>query len=442
MHWRGLAIAIGETLVSPLRVVAHAVTLVTSRFTQWIRANGDIVAIVATAVVGVGALGAGLVALGVAAQVAAFVFGGLASILVGVKAVFAAVVSTLGAIITPIGLVITAVVALAAAIVTYSGAAGDALTWLKDQFGRLRSFVSETIAGITDALASGDIALAARVLWLALKLAWQNGVASLNRVWLAAKRFFVETTQGMWYGAIAAAEFAWHGIEVAWIETTAFLSKTWTDFTSDLRQAWDIVQNWLTKRWLDAMRLFGQLTDEQAELAKQMADEDFVAGVVDTERQRESVLSEREKKRSRDRKTAAALHEATLAEIGRQFEAAKAGLDSDTDGKIAETQRRLSLARAELDKAIATARTQRRANEAGDGSSDRPRGLPNLKDVIANIAKDLTGRVSVTGTFNAAALAGLGAGDTADRTARATEQTARNTKRLVDAANTGGLTFV
>ena len=205
----GLAIAIGETLVSPLRVVAHAVTLVTSRFTQWIRANGDIVAIVATAVVGVGALGAGLVALGVAAQVAAFVFGGLASILVGVKAVFAAVVSTLGAIITPIGLVITAVVALAAAVVTYSGAAGDALTWLKDQFGRLRSFASETIAGIADALASGDIALAARVLWLALKLAWQNGVASLNRVWLAAKRFFVETTQGMWYGAVAAAEFAW-----------------------------------------------------------------------------------------------------------------------------------------------------------------------------------------------------------------------------------------
>ena len=165
------------------------------------------------------------------------------------------------------------------------------------------------------------------------------------------------------------------------------------------------------------MRLFGQLTDEQAELAKQMADEDFVAGVVETERQRESALSEREKKQSRDRETAAALHEATLAEIGRQFEAAKAGLDSDTDSKIAETQRRLSLARAELDKAIAAARSQRRANEAGDGNSDRPRGLPNLKDVIANIAKDLTGRISVTGTFNAAALAGLGAGDTADRTA-------------------------
>lgn len=35
------------------------------------------------------------------------------------------------------------------------------------------------------------------------------------------------------------------------------------------------MQNWLTKRWIDVMYLFGDLTDEQAAAAKQMAGKDF-----------------------------------------------------------------------------------------------------------------------------------------------------------------------
>lgn len=49
--------------------------------------------------------------------------------------------------------------------------------------------------------------------------------------------------------------------------------------------------------------------------------------------------------------------------------------------------------------------------------------------------------VLVTGTFNVMEARGLGAGGTADRLANAAEQTAKNTKRLVDEARMGGLTF-
>lgn len=41
----------------------------------------------------------------------------------------------------------------------------------------------------------------------------------------------------------------------------------------------------------------------------------------------------------------------------------------------------------------------------------------------------------------AGALAGLGAGTAAERTAKATEETARHTKRLAEAAGLGGITF-
>ena len=48
---------------------------------------------------------------------------------------------------------------------------------------------------------------------------------------------------------------------------------------------------------------------------------------------------------------------------------------------------------------------------------------------------------TVRGTFNAAAIQGLQASGAADRMAKATEDTAKHTKTLVQRANTVGLTF-
>lgn len=52
-----------------------------------------------------------------------------------------------------------------------------------------------------------------------------------------------------------------------------------------------------------------------------------------------------------------------------------------------------------------------------------------------------TARIGAKGTFLAANVVGLQAGGMEDRIAKATEETAKNTKRLVDKANPGGLTF-
>ena len=230
--------------------------------------------------------------------------------------------------------------------------------------------------------------------------------------------------------------------EVAWIETTAFLSRTWTNFTSDLKQAWHLVQNWLTKRWIDLMRLFGDLTDEQAELARRMADEDFAETAAGIEKRRSEALAEREARRKREREQSAASNEATLAEIGRQFEEAQRSLDADTDAKIAETKRQLAEARKALDEAIAEARRKREEAERGGPPRRRPGDpLAGLEDRLAGLGDLLARRITVTGTFNSLAAQGLGAGSVAERTARATEQTAQNTKRLADAAITGGLAF-
>ncbi|MCA9253358.1 MAG: hypothetical protein KDA54_19685, partial [Phycisphaerales bacterium] len=67
--------------------------------------------------------------------------------------------------------------------------------------------------------------------------------------------------------------------------------------------------------------------------------------------------------------------------------------------------------------------------------------LAGLEDRLSGLGDTVARKLSVVGTFNPAAIAGLGGGNAAERTAKASEQTAKNTKRLVDAANTGGLRF-
>ncbi|MGV6815314.1 MAG: hypothetical protein ACWA5W_09965, partial [Phycisphaerales bacterium] len=73
-----------------------------------------------------------------------------------------------------------------------------------------------------------------------------------------------------------------------------------------------------------------------------------------------------------------------------------------------------------------------------------------IDDLIAKVQSQLAGLgsslgqtgVITRGTFNALAVQSLtGSDPTAERTAKASEQTAKNTKQIADAANTGGLTF-
>jgi hypothetical protein len=348
----------------------------------------------------------------------------------------------LGALLSPIGLVVAAVVGLGGALLVSTGVAGDALDWLGEQFGRLRDRATKVVQGIADALAAGDVALAAEILWLSLKLIWQKGVAALNSVWLSARNFFITTAQKMWFGALAAAQIVWHALEVAWIETTSFLSKTWTRFITGFKKIWESATSFVAKRMLEIQGLFDSSLDVEA--AKRGIDEQLESRLAELDAEGQRRLDERERRRQRQREQSAELNEATLAEIGRQFEEAQENLKQATDESLQETQRQLDEARAKLDEALERARRQR---EEGEEEPSSPRRTPqdlldDFQDRIAGLGQRIARGVTVRGTFNAVAAQGLlGSADAQERTADASEQIARNTKRLVDAARTGGLTF-
>lgn len=438
----GIAIAIGEAIEQPVRRAADALSKIAGWITMVVNRNRELIATIAKVTAIVFGVGLALVVAGAAIVGLGAVFGSLATIVAGLGAAIGAIGSVLGALLSPIGLVVAAVVGLGGALLVSTGVAGDALDWLGEQFGRLRDRATKVVQGIADALAAGDVALAAEILWLSLKLVWQKGVAALNSVWLSARNFFITTAQKMWFGALAAAQIVWHALEAAWIETTSFMSKTWTRFTTGFKKIWESATSFVAKRMLEIQGLLDSSLDVDA--AKQLVDDQLESRLAELDAEGQRQLDERERRRQRQRDQSAELNEGTLAEIGRQFEEAQRNLQSATDENLQETQRELDQARAKLDEALERARQQRAENEDEPGNPRRtPQDLlDDFQDRIAGLGQTIARGVTVRGTFNASAAQGLlGSADAQERTADASEQTARNTKRLVDAARTGGLTF-
>lgn len=430
---RNGAFVIGAALAPAVLRLTKTVTRVIVSVTEWIKQNRAVVVSVAKVVAIVLGAGAAIVALGLVISGIGAAVGVMASIVSGVGAVFGVLAATVGAILSPIGLVVAAVVGLGGALLVASGVAGRAIETLSVNFRGLAGTVSRVVGGIADALAAGDIALAAKVLWLSLRLAWQEGAAALNGVWLTVKRFFVGTAQEMWFGALAAAEIAWHALEVGWIETTAFLSKTWARFSGGFQSIWQKAVSFVAKRMLEIQGLFDSGLDVEA--AKRGVDEDLERRLseIDTTTQRD--IDSREQRRARERDRTRQLNEDTLAEISRQFEEAQRALEKGGESSVEETRRALEEARRRLDEAIEEARRQR--EETSDDSPSRA-----IADRLAGLEDLITGAVGVRGTFNAAALQGLASGgDAAERTARATEQTARHARRIADAAQSSRLVF-
>ncbi|GIK17587.1 MAG: hypothetical protein BroJett003_25510 [Planctomycetota bacterium] len=440
--WRVLkqsAFTIGAALALTFKDLGDAVTRVVVRVTEWLKQNKALIVTALQVAAAVTAVGVGLIVAGTLISGVGAVFGWLATVVTGIGAAFGVIGTALAAIISPIGLVITAAVALGTTLLVVTGAGSEALNGLGEQFGRLRDTVYKVMGGIADALAAGDINLAAQILWLSLKLAWQQGVAALNRAWLEAKRFFLSIAYGMWYGAVAAAEIGFHALEVAWIETTSFLSQTWTSFTAGFQKAWNTAINWTTKRLLELWGLFDETLDVEA--AKQMADEDLSSVNAEIDRQRDAALQAREAQRHAERERAKSTHEGALEEVGRQDQDAQRQLDQETDARVKATQQQLDEARKALDDAVAEARRKREAADAEGAAPKRPSvdPLAGLDDQLAGLGSLLAQKISVIGTFNPLGAAGLGGGSAAERTARATEETAKHTKRLAESA--GRLTF-
>jgi hypothetical protein len=334
-------------------------------------------------------------------------------------------------------LVIVAVGALAAYLIYASGLGGKALAWLGERFETLKNDGIAAWKGIGDALAAGDIALAAKILWLTLKMEWRRGIHFLNGLWVGAKDFFLSIWTNAVFGVAKILNNGWAAIEVGWSETVGFLADAWSVFTNLLTKTWHKSVGFIKKAWVRLKSVFSKDVDVNAEVTRinrevsettEAADQKMLDAVGQRDRQRR----ERREQIERDR----AGVESTLGDMQAEEHARRQRQFADD---LAETEGELADARREWQEAIAEAAEKRAAAESGE--PERLKGIEDSLSSSGGILEEEQRKVESKGTFNALAARGLGADSLSERTARAAEQIVVNTKQLLDQAKQGKLVF-
>ena len=157
-----LAAAIGGVLLPVVTPLVAWFVQFAATAGRWIAQNKGVVMVVFGVVSALLALGATLLATGIAVGVMAAAVGFLAN---------------------PVTLLIAAVVAAGAALVHFTDAGGAALEWLKERFAGLLAVVKPVIDGIQNALAAGNLGLAAQIAFGGIEAAFLAGTMTLRGHW-------------------------------------------------------------------------------------------------------------------------------------------------------------------------------------------------------------------------------------------------------------------
>ena len=435
--WRALkqvVFMVGAALAPTLKQVAEWITRVAANVARWIDENRETVTIIAAVIAAVIGIGAALMALGgiiyVVASAISVVTFAISAAVVAVKLLAVAI----GLLLSPIGLVVAAVGGIAAAVLFATDEGNMALEALGQGFDQLLGAAGTAWQGIQDAIAAGDLAGAMEVAWLGIQVVWEAGIAAISAAWRRFKSFFVELFWSAVYAVARAFNTAWTGIEVAFWTVVNALADGWDTFCTGLQIAFNEFVGFFRRAWARVRNLFSPSTarreveainrevEQQNREARERLDRRVrerarrVDQAREAGRQREEALNQMQEEERRERQ--------------REIEAANA---ADQE-RVAAAQRALEERAAEL----ATQREQmelERALEAMDREQQR-RPEFDLEGLDEAEAK-----TDVKGTFSAFAVAGLGSDSLAERTARASEQVARNTGQLVREAQNGGLVF-
>lgn len=458
---------VGAAIAPLITKLADKVAHVVARVSEWIQQNRAFVASAAKIIAIVAAVGAGLVAVSAAGSALAFIFGGIASIITGAVTALGFLASAIGLLFTPVAAVIAAVVALGGVLLWASGAGGKAVDWLLDKWQGLKDGVMRTLGAIGKAIAAGDLKLAMKVLWASLKLAWLKGTHWLRETWTGLKFYLVKVWTKAFFAIQKHLINFWDGAHAAWAIGTGALQETWETALHGMRSMVDWFGKSVIKGFAGMMggvnKLIGSAVDvilrpiagdEVADRVREQMDanqqwwQDASSKAEQDYRRRREARAEAHADRMAD------IEDDTndeLARIGNENKTAMDQLEKDRTSALEDVdkrrneeldaqQRALDDARADWEEALRDAEDAGAGDGSpGDSDSETPPGTPQFS--AAGIRAALKG-VESRGTFSGVAAFGMGAGGSAvDRTADATEKTARNTQRLVDEAAKGGLTF-
>jgi len=449
---KAVAFVIGASLAPLVNGLAKRIIPIVAATRRWIDINREVIKAIFKVTAIVTAAGAALITLGVLFASAGAIVGGLSSLLGLAAAAFVALKGAVLLLISPIGIVVAAIVAIGASLIYIVGVGDKAIGFLVQQFRSLRDEVAESFRGIADAIASGDLALAAKIAWLTLKLAIERGMGAIYTLYANFKSRLAKIGVEIFYGGaqIAADAYASLSRVVAnafakirglHVSLGAFMGKWWAKRTDEAITA-----------QADQMKAMGRAAAERVAAAKR--EEAIARGAKEGSQELFDIEADKEQAIARSQSGAEEFRlresginasgsdadgqvKTDLAQIEAERKASLAGIDADLAERSRYLEDSLSLAlqniagdledqagataaaiakaREEWEAAIEQARQQRATRDA-EIASRPPFEFPDFGE--ANQRAD-----STRGAFDSAAALLLGSGSSVDeRIARATEK--------------------
>lgn len=409
----GCQIAIGRIIGEALGPYIKRMSDVLTKVAEWIAAHKGVVIMAVKIVAGMLAAGAALITLGLAFKAVAFavgtlstaftilkvavlapiaavkglmaIFTALKAVMIGVKIVALAMWS---AISSPAVLVGVALGALIAVVWKLTGAwdiCADSVKGMasdfKAAFSGIKEVVGKTWEVIKIALASGDLAGAAKVGLAALNVVWLQGLFPLKKAWFSLKNFLSDSwtivifsilkgAYHFWYGMLYGFKYLWKCILQVWYPLVNFLDDSWAVVSTSIlklgnnlwygllyglkyignamQKAWNYIWDGIVtafektvleiqKAWIRTKGLFDSEESVNAEIA-----------VVEREYQR--------RRDSRRQQSANAEHQSQrdLDALNAEWATANKGLDDAMIAKINQNKARADAGLAEANAPIGT----------------------------------------------------------------------------------------
>ncbi|MGE4157702.1 MAG: phage tail tape measure protein [Planctomycetota bacterium] len=422
-------LVIGEALVPTQKKILGFVQVALKGFRGFLQGNQELIVTFAKITTLVGILGAGLTALGAAGVALSSVFGGLSTMVGAAGTILFKVVGIVTTLLSPIGLLATASLVLGVSVLKSTGIIDEALRFAQERFGEFKDTALQTWSAISQAFAAGDLKGAIRVLVAGLKLEFAQGIESLKTLWLTFKDAFLTIFHDTMFAAQALFIDSWFDIQDVFSRVTSALAQTWLEFAGRVKGIWNDVTSAVAKGFLEIQGLADSSLDveaakrtleEHTQIEKKRIEDETVA--------RSQSLADQ---RGREQADLEGRRRESLAFLGRERAGQEAGQSQQFAVDLLAAQSELEKARGEFQRAVRATGAQ----ETRTGARKPELDIEALKKELLGVGDAVAGARSQTldiqGTFNAATAETLGASGLEERTAKATEETARNTQKLL-----------
>jgi hypothetical protein len=448
---KNLSTELGSAIAPVLVSIGKVMVTASQDVVTFAKANKGLLLTIFAVGAGIAAVGATLVGLGAVIWGLGAVFGVLTSAVSAVGAVF-------GFILSPIGLIVVAIGGAVAAFLMFTDAGQSTLSWLGEAFAELQADATTAFTGIGDALKSGNIMLAAQILWAFLKVEWLKGVNFLKQVWNDWGSAIVTAFRDVSYKLSSLMIDGWAMIRTAGIEAGGALVDIFIGTIGNIRSAWATFSSWFANMWdtnvaVSAKQLIdlGGLVKWELEKIKSL----FSGTAFDAEAHgkrmkkvtdqiaAEKAAVDEDLKAKKDARAAAAgnIGKETQEELDKRAVARAEELKKIEDERIGSQEALAGMRKQELDQRAADAAaamapaeaelqaakdelaklTTQAADEVLDEAANEEAFEATTKAKVP-LGLDAEGldkaigqtkaKVEATGSFSASALAGLGVGST------------------------------